>query len=280
MSHHARKAQARRKRRDAFLAGAVKKKTVKSYADACDLFWAYVATEFEPDELIDDERTLDTALCDFIVTLFEELPTRGQRQVGINARAGLAARYGIHQNDLALSGRALKAWDRRVPGRSPPPFTFALMLVLAHQMRAQEADQSAGRRIAAGVVLMFGGYLRASELLELRVDELALPGDDRLAGGTGGGLRMDAKTGRHQFVPLTDDVSLTALAWLKKHTAPGERVCPLSYRQLRARFDRACSALDIKTLGFTLHSLRHGGATRDFAEGRSIPKIALRELAV
>lgn len=257
------------------LKDAVKTETDERYAYARSRFWTFVAEEYDDDEAIDDLTTLDVALCDFIVELYTELPTRGNRQLGIDAKAGLAAHYGFSQTSLALSARAVKAWDRKVPGKSPPPLSYGLMLCVARQMRRQEKRARDGRRLAACLVLAFGAYLRASDLRSLRGCEVALPGDPRLAGGAGAGLRMDGKTGRNQFIALADPLSIEALTWLRRHTRSNEFLCPYSYDQLRLRFGNACRALGLGDLGFTLHSARHGGATRDFAGGVPIAHIAL-----
>jgi integrase len=265
----------RRRRRGSFLSKAVQDGTTRRYEAARTAFWQYVHEVYETDETITDAATLDVALTDYIVSLFDELPTRGYRQKGLDAKAALAAAYGISHSQLPLAARALKAWDRLVPGVSPPPFSLGLLLLVARAMLMGEADFEIGMRLAMCLILMFEGYLRAGDLLGLREDEIALPGDVRLAGLDGAGIRMDGKTGRNQFVSLNSGLAVSALRWLKLHTLPGEYVCPFTYGQLRYRFKKALAAAGMDTFGFTLHSIRHGGATAAFAAGYSLDHIAM-----
>lgn len=267
--------RARRRRRDSFLSRAVKETTTIRYDDARAAFWKYVRDNYDDFETICDAATLDVGLTDYIINLYDELPTRGYRQKGVDAKAALAARYGIAHSQLPLAARALRAWDRLVPGESPPPFSLGLLLLVARAMMLDAEVPVEGERLAVCLVLMFEGYLRVSDLLSLNVDEIALPGDVRLAGLTGGGLRLDGKTGRHQFVRLDSDLAVSALRWLKRNTLAGASVCPWTYGQLRYRFMRALKACGLEGMGFTMHSIRHGGATAAFAAGAPLDHIAM-----
>lgn len=252
---------------------AVSGGTARRYRLARKEFRQFVRENFDDDEKIDTIRALDEALCDYVVHLFEDWSGRGQRQRAIDAKAGMVARHGIPRGQLPLTERALRAWDREVPGKSPPPLTRGLALLIAWHVREYEPD---GHRLACCILVAFGAYLRISEVLSLRAKEVALPGDGRLADTRCAGLRMDAKTGRDQYVSVDDRQAIEALRWLKRHTRSGDRLCPYSYSQVRHMFNRTCEALGIGGCGFTLHSLRHGGATSDFARGVSIDTIALR----
>lgn len=265
----------RRKRREAFLAHAIKDATNQRYEAANAAFWRYVVENYDDDETITDAATLDVALTDYIINLFDELPTRGFRQRGVDAKAALAAALGVSQAQLPFAARALRAWDRLVPGASPPPFSLGLLLLVARAAILEAATTEEGDRFAMCLILMFEGYLRCGDLLALRGGEIAVPGDVRLAGLAGGGIRLDGKTGRNQFVTLDSDLAVSALRWLQRHTRPGDRVCPWSYGQLRYRFLRALKACGLDQMGFTLHSIRHGGATAAFAAGRSLDHIAM-----
>lgn len=267
--------RARRRRRDSFLSHAVKEPTNARYDDARAAFWKYVRDNYDDYETICDAATLDVGLTDYIINLYDELPTRGYRQKGMDAKAALAARFGIAHSQLPLAARALRSWDRLVPGESPPPFSLGLLLLVARAMMLGAAVPEEGERLAVCLVLMFEGYLRVSDLLSLSADEIALPGDVRLAGLTGGGIRLDGKTGRHQFVRLDSALAVSALRWLKRNTVAGEPVCSWTYGQLRYRFLQALKACGLDGMGFTMHSIRHGGATAAFAAGASLDHIAM-----
>jgi hypothetical protein len=90
-----------------------------------------------------------------------------------------------------------------------------------------------------------------------------LPGDSHLppAGERAGLLIRDAKTGKYQFVDLGDPFLVRS----KMNEAT--RHFPNTYTHYRSMFQRALKGCGLAAVGYKLHSLRRGGATRAFLLG-------------
>lgn len=77
----------------------------------------------------------------------------------------------------------------------------------------------------------------------------------------------DAKTGINQFMTLSDRRLLRRLKRFSVSRAGMDTVFGLSYRHLDKLFRSGLRALGLATVGYTFHSLRHGGATHAFLSG-------------
>lgn len=80
-----------------------------------------------------------------------------------------------HRKKLIGCRLALRGWDRLVPRKSPPPLSYAILNGMACECEK--------RRLSVYNVafrLQFTCYLRANELLNLTVQDIALLGDARL----------------------------------------------------------------------------------------------------
>lgn len=155
---------------------------------------------------------MDEHLALFGNTLYQTSSRRGQRQNFVNAVMGIEL-LNPHLKGHLLRSRAVYAgWDKMSPSSSPPPVPVALLAVLVLNLR------SIGQRTAGlGILLAFHALLRIHELLRLNWEDVLLPVDCRLphscrSSGTGGVLIRVAKTGRLQFVALTDEKLLLFLA--------------------------------------------------------------------
>ena len=62
---------------------------------------------------------------------------------------------------------------------------------------------------------------------------------------------------------------------LKRITKPGERLFPWSRSTHLKWFKKACADLRLSS-DYVHHSLRHGGATRDYLEGMTIGDVMVR----
>ena len=92
------------------------------------------------------------------------------------------------------------------------------------------------------------------------------------------GLRLvETKAGPNQFVRISDPYMLQILpsyvAARRSEVGIEGQLFPLQYETLRKTFHRALQWLRLDAQGFTLHSLRHGGATHDSLHGRPIDDI-------
>ena len=209
---------------------------------------------------------LDSALAVYATILYEENPKRGERQRFINTIFGLEFFVPVCKGLLREARMAAKGWNRVAPASSPPPLSLSIVHAISgFYLRRNKIDY------ALAFSLGFHGYLRSNELLSLRFRDLSLPGDARLNAGLctqrAGLVVMEAKTGKLQFVPLSDSHLLIQLqSWTRQSGSrlSSDKVFDMSYGKLSRAFHKALFHLGLSDVGFTLHSLRHGGATHDF----------------
>jgi integrase len=251
------------------LVAAVADKTWRAYKREVKAFLAWCREEEET--VGNDVELLD----DLLVVYFHHLYASGAgMQRASNLKAGVQAicprvkRVGLH-----AAARCLVGWRRLRPSESWAPITWPMTVALATVIAVDSL------RMATAVLLAFDCYLRAGELLGLVKEDVALPGDRRLAGAGGevlGALRLRrTKTGREQSVTIRDPDVLQLLEPIVSATAKGRPVFPFKAAQLRAAFRGACETLGLP-VSFVLHSLRHGGATRDYLRGVPMADVMTR----
>eukprot|EP00732_Lithocolla_globosa_P002732 Lithocolla_globosa_v1_NODE_1892_length_2270_cov_26.995485.p1 type:complete len:311 gc:universal NODE_1892_length_2270_cov_26.995485:1263-331(-) len=243
--------------RSIFLAGSVAEETKRRYVAEAKLFWKWAR---QTGGQCENYRDLDELLTDSIMWMYYENSKRGQRQNAICRKAGVEMLLMIPSGNLPGAARALRAWDKIVPGHSPPPLTWDLTMVIAGEMRRRGY-----RRLACGILIAFCGYLRIGELLALEPSQVDVSFPI--------GLRVDGKTGRNQFVAIKNKLALSALTWLVSTTSGS--LVGVNYSTMRKVFTETLTTLGLSGYGFTLHSLRHGGATHDFIGGKHLSHIAL-----
>jgi integrase len=175
--------------------------------------------------------------------------------------------------DLASAKLALKGWLRLHPSKSHSPLTWELTCLLSVWMALR------GERAAALAMLVgFDCYLRISEILGLKVRDVAFTNDSRLGSAYRGVMLRLAKTktGANQAVTV-EHAAVAALLQAHVRDRPAnEFVFRVSRTRLYALLHAACAAFGLSGHGYTPHSLRHGGATRHFLQGRSIADIQFR----
>jgi integrase len=221
-------------------------------------------------------KDLDELMAEYVHLLYLAQPTASPTQ-------GIYVRYGVTMllpevtaHGLPITDRALAGWRARKPSTPWPPLTWDITVLIACSLARH------GRLHAAVAILLgFHCYLRGSEIVELRRQDVSLPGDRRL-GSVGmdpnsGHLRLrQTKTGTEQAVQIFDSSVLHLLAVICKSKKPSDRVFAFSSASLRNWFQAACRRLGLQQCGYVLHSLRHGGATRDFLRGVPIGDILSR----
>lgn len=235
--------------------------TVKRYkAAVCDFVQWLAATGEDCDTISE----LDALVDRFVHHLYRRDRARSP-QAAVNLRYGLTMllpelkRQGMPRTDLAIMG-----WRKRQPGKSYPPIPYVAAVAIAAWMVA------AGEfRAGVAVLLGFECYLRAGELVRLSREDIGFPDDVRVKGAMREPvLRLQmTKTGREQSVTVRDQVVQRLLQVLLKETGRKKLLFPYSPQKLRTLFKKACDDLDLSGSGFVLHSLRHGGATRDYCSG-------------
>ena len=179
--------------------------------------------------------------------------------------------------------RALKGWDKVRPVVKRPPLVWPLAVAMAVRLTAQGHPS-----LGVAVVLAHHCYLRIGELV--RVETSHVVGARSVRTGFAnrfGFLHIPrAKTGTNQDVAILDP----AIAWLlavavraagggegdASMTLPTRRVFPMTEAFFRAAFARCARSYGLPR-SVVPHSLRHGGATRDYTEQRlSVDEIRIR----
>lgn len=215
---------------------------------------------------------LDRCVEDYISYLYGSYAGRN-KQLAVNTVYGIYAFHPEFRNTLKRSEQLLRGWDRLIPSISHPPLTWPVTVFIAIVL-AQNNQVDA----AIATLVAFDGLLRVGELVNLRVADVSIPGDARRGSAASPSssspsssrvcLRLaSTKTGRNQWAELyTPEVGLLLSLHLQhRHFAHTEYVfaCPSNQRAsyYRHLLKVACTGLKLDHLGFTPHSLRHGGAT-------------------
>ncbi len=255
--------------RDAALAPS----TIKTYTKQLTHFLTHSRLTLQQLPSLTAEH-IDTLLAAFINHLYL---TRAPQAYGAHVMGGLLHHLPHLRDKLYESRLLMRGWKRRTATTSHPPLTWELAVVFATAMavRGHHAE-------SLGVLLSFDCYLRVGELTSLRVSDVVLPHDARMGRShTGMALRLArTKTGVNQWVSLRDDAvaGLLELHVRAVHTVSGDTalVFPFSSAHFR-RLIRECASLcGMSSTPYVPHSLRHGGATRDYLGGDSIEQVMFR----
>ena len=126
-------------------------------------------------------------------------------------------------------------------------------------------------------MVAFHIFCRAGELLRITRGDVVVPQDSRLsfANQDMGVFLRDTKTGKNQYVSITDPQIAQLLLMLSLSTAHRDRLFPFSNSKWLRWIKKACRSLDIAH-HFVVHSLRHGGATNEFISGTPLQRIQMR----
>jgi hypothetical protein len=83
------------------------------------------------------------------------------------------------------------------------------------------------------------------------------------------------KTGSHKGVEVRDGQVKALLLLLLKYSKPGQRLFPWHRSTHLKWFHKCCTSLQLSS-DYVHHSLRHGGATRDYLNGMPIADVMVR----
>lgn len=137
----------------------------------------------------------------FLCSLYEYNYARGARQRCVNAVMGLEFFLTELRKKLTRSRLCLKVVDRLLLKQLLPPMFWLVVNGIAC-----EATLRQDTVLSVGLRLLHGEYLRAKELLRLRISDIAMAGDPRLAhwhATNTGGMRLRlTKTGPEKFIEL------------------------------------------------------------------------------
>lgn len=221
--------------------------------------------------------SLDLFVVRYCEIIFDDDPHRGARQNYLNVMSAIEFTCAEIAGFLHNSRQALRGWNRITPARSPAPFSSEHVAAMAGYFYIIRRPL-----LALAIQVTFSGYLRAGELLALRTDDVCFSSDPRLAvydSAHAGLLIRSAKTGKLQFVSLQDQKVVAALRATVQELRMGSsnsRVFPISYSQVSSALKSAVDHIHLPPKEFTLHSLRHGGATCDFLRGVALKDVVMK----
>lgn len=250
------------------LEAAFAKSTLKRYQPAVAGFSAWLELQGEDPLSVED---LDRSLVDYFHHLYL-LHDGRNRSLAEACKAGVemylpAVKRRLHGAQLALRG-----WRRLRPPVPHPPLTWNLAVLIACDIA-----RTGRARHAIGILLAFDSYLRVGELTSLRREDLADTGDIRLGGAVQGmALRLSkTKTGPNQWAEVRSADVQKLLRVVLQGTRAGQRLFPFSSSSFRQHFKAACLRRGLSR-DYVPHSLRHGGATRDFLAGVPLEEVLRR----
>jgi integrase len=182
---------------------------------------------------------------------------------------------------LADARLRLKGWRRLQPSESYPPLTYEITCAIAIFMIFNgNVDEG------IATLLSFDCYLRISEFVNLKISDIINSGSDfRSSRTTHNKLVLclaQTKTGRNQSViirrPEIASLLLHFIQYKKdlSNTNSNTKLFSFSAASYRRIFKNACYKLRLGDIGYTPHSLRHGGATFDFQNSIPIADIKTR----
>jgi integrase len=242
--------------------------TLKKYNTAVNLFLSScLALREDPSSASDFDQVLHAFITDLYVS-------GGHKSTASDLLYGLLRLLPELKGRLPLSTLALKGWTRLNPATSYPPLTWDLCCLVSFRLAANRLWS-----LAVGTLLAFDCLLRVSELVGLRVSDIADSGDPRVGTRFSGmALRLrQTKTGPNQWVIVRSPAVVTLVRTLLQDRGASQSAMlfPVSSDVFRRRFKKACAQLGLSD-AYVPHSLRHGGATALFISGEGIEDIMLR----
>jgi len=240
--------------------------TLSRYNDAVQQFLSWCSHQ-------DRDPISPEQFDDFLTDYFHHLYALGSgKQLARNTLYGILMHLPHLQPHMRLASKSLVGWNKLRPAVSYPPLTWELACLIAFRLAVDGHF-----RCAVGVLLGFDGLLRISELVGLRVEDVADAKDSRLdADLPDMSLRLRfTKTGKEQSVVVENPIVKNLVRMLVASSAPDSSLLSFTASSFRSRFKAACADLGLSS-AYVPHSLRHGGATRLHLLGRPIEDILLR----
>ena len=237
--------------------------TLKSYRTALASFLAWLQEEGVV--RVKSFDALDELLVDYFEFILVASGRKG-RHHAVNTRSAILLFLPNARWSLNGSARALKGWSRLKPSKQRPPMPWELATLIVEYFRKAKLPEYEWIFRSC-----FEGYLRLSEAVGAKQEDLDVSGSE-------GVLALPkSKTGLNQSVVIHpgDWLDLTRLL-VDRPLKPGARLVSVSAHKFRNRLQDILRQLGANHVRFTPHSLRHGGATRDFMLGIPIADIVVR----
>lgn len=223
----------------------------------------------------DTPLQLDLAVSAYGINLYDTNPRRGNLQRYRYALFGIIFLLPELKLHLNRARQTEKVWDRTVPSKSSPPLSVTTVNAMC-TWRASKGNIHASLAINLG----FHGFLRANEICSLKVSDICFSNDPRLSdflSSRAGCVVRNAKTGKNQCIPLSEQTLLRRLQRFVLSKPPlTASLFQLSYADLSAYFHDALSHLKLTTQGYSLHSLRHGGATFEWLNNSTLKDVMMK----
>lgn len=244
-------------------------KTLDAYESAVNAFLQFCSSHNLTGNTSEE---IDYYLNRYMESLYQNNIPNG-RQLSANTLYGLIRRYPQYKLSFPISRQSLKGFIKLIPSESHTPLTYYTCIAMAATM-----SKSGFIDRAIALLLMFHCYLRISEMNKLCISDIALPGQNRFGSSIIlSELRIaKSKTGKNQSVSITDPHIHILLQYLINNRSSNERVFNFSKHSFTRSFHQSISVLGLPSNIFVPHSCRHGGATYDHINGKSIEQIMLR----
>ena len=257
---------------------------LKTYALAPNTFTAYERefnnflqhTRLTPQQILSyPPALLDHLLAQYLDWLFTN--QKGFTQGSHTLYALVFFRPSLHSS-LRTSRLCLRGWKKMRETTSHPPLTWELTVVLASTL-ARWGHHGP----AVAMLLAFDCYLRVGELTNIRRGDVVLPPPSHVAQDSKPyvAIRLPrTKTGPDQSVAVNRPAVAEVLRMWMQYIPPSSNkeqyVFPFSADFFRKLIHDACSALGLGHISFVPHSLRHGGATTDWSQGKKLDYVQHR----
>ena len=225
----------------------------------------------------DDAEIIDDVLIDWIQHEFDAKKTLYDTTCGVLA---IQRRYKL-QYRLPGAWSAIRTWRQARPSKRRRPLSPFMWkcIVLGLLARAGLPGANAWLWVGTAVLVLvgFSGLARPGELDGLLISHVGLPGDERIGGGTMAVLlimspKNRAHMGETQFIAIESKAVIRWLEWWIDGRKQHEHVFP-RYADASRCFKEVVAELGLEEIGFTLGSLRTGGATAHFRQFRNIAAL-------
>lgn len=216
-------------------------------------------------------------LSNYVPKRFIEDPQPRGRQEMCNLVSMIYLMYPSIKLNLGITHRCLSSWQRIKRPTSAASLTFELCLAFSMDMLLQNCSD-----MAVVLLLSFSGFVRASEALKIKWDDVVFPGDQRvdsygpnIAGANNGDAKTTRHTGPIQFVKFKEKETIQLLALLRKLRPNDVYVARhISYPAYDACIKRACVKRGVSAK-FPTQSARVGKATQEYMRGSPAEQIAI-----
>ena len=214
---------------------------------------------------------LSAVLAAYIQKNFRESPRPGRKQQMSNLLSFLSLAMPESKKHFCIAKRALKGWGLIVPSKASLPLTRDYMLAFVQYLLDKKRCIS-----AVALAAQWGCYARASEILKLIIQDIALPGDIRTAQFNCRAIGVNikcSKTGKEQFTQVRDAGIIALIESYMQRSKRSGLVFPVTYANYLQDIKSAAQFFQLSSR-ITTHSACIGGALHAFCQGLPAADIA------